>query len=427
MKCSPNVVVNLLITCEYRGVKATFLQHNMKNKHRTSLNFSTMLKRLCLAFLVLGHSFYSTSQSLKTVVIDPGHGGADPGAIGPTKKYEKDVVLAVSLYLGEMIKKAYPDVKVIYTRETDKFVGLADRAEMANKLKADLFISIHANASSNSSAYGSESFVLGLHATSAALDVAKRENAVITLEEDHATKYESFDPNDPESYIWLSMRQNTFLNQSINLADNVQDEFTNKLKRFNRGVKQAGFLVLYRTTMPSILVEIGFISNPSEEKWMSNADGQQEIATSLFKAFSKYKNHVDGSSADNVSDNNSNADKEKKNNNDKENPDKNQQNNNNQTTQNDVPSSNEPVFSVQVMATPKKADLSKSPFTDYQDVIEYNAGGLYKYAIGKCKTYKEAVDLQSRLRKEGFDSAFVVAFLKGERIDLNKARELAKQ
>jgi N-acetylmuramoyl-L-alanine amidase len=379
-------------------------------------------KRGIAVLLVLLATFSVNAQmGIKTVVIDPGHGGSDPGAVGPTKKYEKDVVLSISLKLGEQIRKAYPDVKVVYTRETDKFLGLADRADMANKLKADLFISIHANASTNSTAYGSETWVLGLHKNDAWLEVAKRENAVITLEEDYSTKYDQFDPNDPESYIWLSMRQNAYLNQSIGLAADIQKHFTS-VKRFDRGVKQAGFLVLYRTTMPAILVEVGFISNPTEEKYLASTDGQDEIANSLFKAFSNYKKEVDGvnSAVNGDTENKTDGGKTETAGNEKV-----------EQPQPIKPDSNlgngRPVFSVQVMASPKQVVVDTKNFKGHTDVIEYISGGLYKYAIGRSDTFTQAVEMQKKLRDEGFESAFVVAFLNGERIDVNKAKELAKQ
>lgn len=422
--------VNLLITCGNRWLKATVLGAIMIGFRHNWLHRVTSRKRILAFVLACMLPIFSHAQgqemALKKVVIDPGHGGSDPGAVGPTKKYEKNVVLAVSLFLGEMIKKEYPDVEVIYTRDNDKFVGLAERAELANKVKADLFISIHANAATNPSAYGSESWVLGLHKSAAALEVAKRENAVITLEEDYQNKYESFNPSDPESYIWLSMRQNAFLDQSIRLAGSVQNQFTNGIKRFNRGVKQAGFLVLYRTTMPSILVEIGFISNPKEEAWMASETGQKEISASLFRAFDEYKKSVDGVNAE------LNGEKSHSPPTDNQTSTKNGEDQA-KNTQGDgisngkVPDSKHVVFSVQVMATPKPVEMVPQNFGGHTDVVEYISGGLYKYSIGRCATFTEVMELQKKLRSEGYDSAFVIAFLNGERIDLNKARELAKQ
>lgn len=253
---------------------------------------------LCiLTLLVFSAAKANNGFEIKTVVIDAGHGGKDPGAIGPGKTYEKNVALAVALKLGEMIKKSYPDVNVIYTRKTDVFLELHERAEIANKNKADLFIAIHCNSSTNSAVYGSSSYVLGLHRTEANLEVAKRENAVILLEEDRDKNYE-FDPNTPEGHIIMSMKQNAFLEQSISFASKGEVYMESYGKRKTLGVKQAGFYVLYKTAMPSILAEIGFISNPDEEKYLASAKGQEIIAGSLFKAFSEYKVDMEDSEAE---------------------------------------------------------------------------------------------------------------------------------
>ncbi len=233
--------------------------------------------------------------SLKTVVIDAGHGGKDPGAIGLNKTQEKDVALAVALNLGKKIKETYPEVKVLYTRITDVFIPLVDRANFANKNKADLFISIHCNSAVNRTAKGSSTYVLGLHKTQDNLDVAKRENAVIELEENVEKNYD-FNPNSPEGHIIMSMKQNAFLEQSIDIAARIENELTGrKGNNDSRGVKQAGFFVLYQTSMPSLLAEIGFISNPTEEMYLASKEGQDEIAEGIFNAFSSYKAHIEKS------------------------------------------------------------------------------------------------------------------------------------
>lgn len=231
---------------------------------------------------------------LKTVVIDAGHGGKDPGAIGSGKTNEKDIALVVALKLGDYITKNFPEVNVVYTRKSDVFLELHERAEIANKTKADLFIAVHVNSSTNADAYGTSCYVLGLHRTEANLEVAKRENAVINLEDDKDKNYE-FDPNSPEGHIIMSMKQNAFLDQSIDIASKVENQFENYAKRKSLGVKQAGFYVLYKTTMPSILAEIGFISNAEEEKYLNSVKGQDLIATSLFNAFKDYKIELEGS------------------------------------------------------------------------------------------------------------------------------------
>ena len=231
--------------------------------------------------------------SIKTVVIDAGHGGKDPGAIGSGKTREKDIALQVALKLGEYISKNFPDVNVVYTRKTDVFIELHERAEIANKAKADLFIAVHINSSTNPEFYGTSTYVLGLHRSEANLEVAKRENAVILLEDDRDKNYE-FDPNSPEGHIIMSMKQNAFLEQSIDIASKIENQFENHAHRKSMGVKQAGFYVLYKTAMPSLLAEIGFISNPEEEKYLNSDKGQDQIASSLFNAFKKYKTEMEG-------------------------------------------------------------------------------------------------------------------------------------
>lgn len=250
---------------------------------------------LCLVLMFVGLAANAQSKfTLKTVVIDAGHGGKDPGAIGQSKTNEKDIALVVALKLGDYIQKQYPSVNVIYTRKTDVFLELHERAAIANKNKADLFIAVHVNSSPNKETYGTSTYVLGLHRTEANLEVAKRENSVINLEDDKDKNYD-FDPNTPEGHIIMSMKQNAFLDQSIDFASKVENQFENYAKRKSLGVKQAGFYVLYKTAMPSILAEIGFISNAEEEKYLNSVKGQDLIATGLFNAFKDYKTELEGS------------------------------------------------------------------------------------------------------------------------------------
>jgi N-acetylmuramoyl-L-alanine amidase len=258
------------------------------------------MKRFTLLFLVLVFtgSFHAALYAsvkpykLKTVVIDAGHGGHDPGCHG-IKSKEKDIALDVALKLGKAIEDNYPDVKVVYTRKTDVFVELVERAEIANKAKADLFISIHCNANDNKAAYGSETYAMGLHVSEANLNVAKRENSVILLEENYEQNYDGFDPKSTEAYIIFSLYQSNNLDRSLSLASKVQDQFSNKLQRFNRGVKQAGFIVLYKTNMPSILIELGFLSNKDDEKYLVSESGQNEMSASIFHAFKTYKSEME--------------------------------------------------------------------------------------------------------------------------------------
>lgn len=232
------------------------------------------------------------AQKVRKVVIDAGHGGHDPGATGKTSR-EKDITLALALKTGKYIEENMPDVQVIYTRKTDVFVELYKRAKIANEAKADLFISIHCNANKSTTPYGAETYVMGLHKSEANLAVAQTENAAIMLEDDYHVKYDGFDPTSPEGYIFFTMLQNAFLDQSLMLASNVQKHFKERVNLFDRGVKQAGFLVLYKTTMPAVLIETGFISNAKEEKILASEEGQNYLASAIFRAVKDYKRMVE--------------------------------------------------------------------------------------------------------------------------------------
>lgn len=389
----------------------------------TLLYKSYAKKRIFFTFLVsivllFSNSLYSqTGLGIKTVVIDAGHGGKDPGAVGKTKLQEKDVVLDVSLQLGDLIKAAYPEVKVIYTRSTDVFIGLSKRAKIANDAGADLFISIHSNAAANTKAKGFESFVLGLHKSEAALEVAKLENSSILMEDDHEQKYESFDPNDPDAYIALSMRQNAFLDQSLKLADLFQKNCVGDLKRPDRGVKQAGFLVLYRTTMPSVLVELGFLSNLEEEKLLSTTEGRGGFAKELFDAFSTYKKQndiVDGALDPNkVKESNSDG------------PIK-AVNKTNESTISDAKNESSIVFKVQLATSTTKLETAPYNFKGLKGVERFEIGKKYKYTVGKFASVDEAKIKQKEVRALGYETAFVIAYENGKRLDLQKAIEKSK-
>ena len=259
------------------------------------------MKRLIALIIVLlvatGPVFSQKKETyrVRTVVIDPGHGGAKPGAQGK-RSQEKAITLAVAKKFGKLIEDNYPDVKVIFTRTTDVDISLAERAHIANRNKADLFISIHANSHPTSTPTGVETFVMGLSESRANLEVAKKENADILLEADYKDNadYSGFDPNAPETYVMLTMFQNAFIDKSLNLAQAIQTQYKQNLKTINRGVKQAELYVLYKTTCPSVLTEIGFISNPEEESFMLSDEGQAKIAVCLFNAFMTYKSTEDG-------------------------------------------------------------------------------------------------------------------------------------
>ncbi len=370
---------------------------------------------------------------LRTVVIDPGHGGSDPGAVSGGVR-EKDLVLAVGIRLGNMIKEAYPGVKIVYTRSTDKFIPLHTRASLAVKNKADLFISLHANWVAQTTVRGTETFTLGLHRSLENLEVAKKENSVILLEEDYTTNYEGFNPNEPESYIMFESMQSEYQTQSISLAASIQNEFTRNLKLNNRGVKQAGFLVLRQTSMPSVLVEIGFISNPAERKFLISEDGKTKVAQSIFKAFTIYKKGIDSKSnftvtayepkdtspvaapEPRVSDSRP-APKEKI------------------PVKQDVPSatpaketgksagkaaSASTWYSIQVSAIAKSVEPTPDNFKGEKNIILIKVSPWYKYFSGKFNTTGEALAEQNRLRKK-FPEAFVVIVENGNPRALKKS------
>ena len=261
-----------------------------------------MLRNSACVFLIVTMAFSSMITSAQNadyvfdkIVIDAGHGGKDPGAtIGGV--FEKDIVLDVALRAGEMVKKKFPDIKVVYTRDKDVFIPLDDRADIANKQKADLFISIHVNSCPKNTIYGAETYILGQHRSQENLDVAKMENSVILLEDDYSTRYEGFDPNQAESYIMFEMIQNEFLEQSRLFADKVQKNIISLTERKDRGVRQAGFLVLRKTAMPSVLIELGFLSNDNERKFLTSGKGTDLMAQSIFSSVSDYKQRLDARS-----------------------------------------------------------------------------------------------------------------------------------
>ena len=249
------------------------------------LSFSILL--LLSSFTPLDHA----SNEIKVIVLDAGHGGKDPGCLGKFSSIEKQVNLDIVLKLGELIKKNMPGVKVVYTRNTDKFVELHDRAALANKNNADLFISIHAN-SGPDGMHGTETYCMGLHKTEQNLDVAKRENSVIKLEKNKAENYDGFDPNSPESYILFSLYQSAYLHNSIKFAQKIEREFKYE-GRHSRGVKQAGFLVLWKTSMPSVLIETGFLTDPEDAKFLKEDWGRLNLAERIYCALEEYKKEME--------------------------------------------------------------------------------------------------------------------------------------
>jgi len=335
---------------------------------------------------------------LRTVVIDPGHGGEDPGNLGTGryKKQEKHIALAISLKLGKYINDNLEDVKVIYTRDNDEFIGLKERAKIANDANADLFICIHANANNSSAPYGTNTYVMGLHVEKEHLEVAKRENSSILMEDDYKVKYEGFDPNSPEANIILGMVQNAYLDQSLALAAKVQKQFKERAKRKDRGVRQAGFMVLHQTTMPSILVETGFLTNKEEEKYLHSEKGQDYIASAIYRAFKDYKTDVE-----------------------------NQMNTTFPITVEpkvvDTVSGDIIAFRIQIVTSSSKIALDSPEFKELGEMKEYIASGYYKYTVGDERDLEAAYKLQAEVREKGYKSAFIVAFENERRISLADA------
>lgn len=353
-------------------------------------------------------------KHVNVVVIDPGHGGKDFGAsVGNAK--EKDIVLDVALRLGESIKASYPEVKVIYTRSKDVFIPLYDRANIANKNKADVFISIHVNGTQNSTAQGTETFVLGEHRSKENLEVEKKENSVILLEDDYTTTYEGYDPNSPESNIMFLAIQSEYLEQSIMFASEVQEQFRSA-KRGDRSVKQAGFLVLRQTTMPSVLIELGFISHPNERNYLISEHGKTTLSASIFNAFKAYKRKIEEKSSFAIL-----TEKGKVNNSSEQSiiP-KNQASE--VVTNIQITNASKIYYSVQIGASKNKIDPSPSNFKGEKNVFINESKNITRYFSGKFDNYDEAVKEKNRIEKK-FPESFVVAFKNNELISVKMAQE----
>ena len=356
---------------------------------------------ILIPFLLMGFvntSFAQRSQTF-TVVLDPGHGGKDPGALGAISK-EKDIVLSVAKKLGEKINKNHSDVKVIFTRTTDKFVPLNERPKIANKANAQLFISLHCNALDRrkASPQGVETYILGLHRSEDNLEVAKRENSVIVYEDNYETKYQGFDPKEPESYIIFEFMSNKFLEQSLNFATLTQHELINGAKRSNRKVKQAGFLVLRETGMPSVLIELGFISNRTEEKFLNSTNGQNILVNSIHTAFTEYKREYDKRNKYAVSGNSDITNKT--------NP-----------YESEVVETNTDIeYKIQFLTAPKKYNANARAFKGLNKVEYYQDGSTYKYTYGSGKSEKELFSLLREVKTK-FKDAFIVGFKDGRRVN----------
>lgn len=399
-----------------------------------------MLKRLYtyLTLLLLCSSISMAAQQRFTLVIDPGHGGHDAGAVGSFSK-EKDINLRTALAFGRYVENNCPDVRVIYTRKTDVFVTLYGRAEIANKAKADLFISIHTNALANNHvARGLETYTLGMHRAGDNLDVAKRENSVILVENDYKQHYEGFDPNSAESYIMFEFMQDHNMARSVELAKYVQNNVCATANRPDKGVKQAGFLVLRETSMPSCLIELGFISTPADEQQLNNETHIDNIARGIYQAFVAYKNRYDGNTVipSRVKENNSThvttpiVASEMVQSTKKEEPKK-------QETKTEEPKKKEakkdapkkpevkkeatdaPVFKIQVFISDKQLSEKDSRMKG-EKADFYKEDKFYKYTVGSSTNYNEIYRLRKTLL-EKFPQAFIIAFKNGEKMNVNEA------
>ncbi len=335
------------------------------------------------------------------VVLDAGHGGKDNGNRG-NGYYEKNIALNITLNIGQKLEKI-KGVKVIYTRKDDRFIELNNRAEIANKADANLFISIHCDAFTSSKAYGAGTFVLGLHRNQDNFRIAQKENSVIFLEEDYESKYDGFDPNNPESVISLVLMQETYLDQSIIAASTIQQSFVKNLKRKDRTVKQAGFLVLRETYMPSVLVEVGFLTNANEGAYLNSSKGQREISNAITEAILSYKSALSSSLATSVSTNTISIDEPEV------------------VTQKDIANTtNENIsFVVQIAASSKKIALDSENFNGLFPIkIEQN-NGLYRYYYGNTINFDDVLKLKKKAQKRGYEHAFIVAFKNGKKVKLS--------
>lgn len=394
-------------------------------------------------FLYIVYSVFCVSMMMAqkhpfTVVIDAGHGGHDSGAVGKISQ-EKKLNLDVTLMLGKLIEENYPEVKVYYTRKTDVFLTLQQRADFVNKHNADLFICIHTNAAENRSASGAETFVLGIDKMQSNLDVAMRENAVMLLEDDYKTAYEGFDPSSVDSYIMFELMQDQYIDQSLQFATGVQQQFSGVLKRADRGVRQAGFWVLHKSACPSVLVEMGFISNAAEEKYLASDQGKQEISGAIFDAFVNYKAVVDRRAGieprivnrqlaepaqeEMKADDAPKAEKAEVIKSDKV----------SKAEKTELAAAEEvslpaeqpelPVYRVQIFSTTKELPKNDGTFRGLKNCKFTRDGKFYKYTYGEDTDYETILDIQKELRAK-FKDCFIVAFYKGKQIPVKEARAM---
>lgn len=399
------------------------------------------------AIQIAGHE--PANNKRFTVVIDAGHGGHDPGAIGHRGK-EKNINLSVALKLGRLIERNCSDTRVVYTRSTDKFVALHERAEIANNAKANLFISIHTNslASRTTKVSGTETYTLGLHKTEENLEVAKKENSVILIESDYKKQYAGFNPNSAESYIIFEFLQDKYMSQSVSFAKSIQQQFKQTARRPDKGVHQAGFLVLRETSMPSVLIELGYINNPTEEAYLLSDNGSSALAQSIYKAFAKYRNlrneeHAENSvpaqqsvesqpqipegkeiQESNVIIDQPAAEEAKPDNATKREAVKaeaNQEPQSKPIRQQEAQSQDKPVFKIQILTAGRVLQKGSPKFKGLSPVSYYKENGIYKYTYCESTNYNHVLREKRSKVDSKFKDAFIIAFKNGEKMNVSQA------
>jgi len=376
-----------------------------------------------------------------TVVLDAGHGGNDPGAIGKTAK-EKNINLSIALAVGKLLNSSDPSINVVYTRRKDVFVTLQNRAQIANKCNADLFVSIHTNSlpRGRNTTMGTETYTLGLHRTQENLEVSKRENSVILIEDDYKTRYAGFNPNSAESYIIFEFMQDKNMTQSVQLASLIQQQFRTTAKRIDRGVRQAGFLVLHATSMPSVLIEVGYISTPAEERYLTSQAGINAMSRSISQAILKYKSAQKGTGkgavakesepeptqiaegtqtkqpekADNVTSANQPKSPAATKTESKGRPNVPTATKTNNTAQGEI------IFKVQILASNRELKKNNPQLKGLSPIGFYKEGGLYKYTYGESSDYNQILRLRRKVAAK-FKGAFIIAFRDGEKMNVNEA------
>lgn len=364
----------------------------------------TLLRYAFLAICLLSATQVSAvdKDGKFILVIDPGHGGKDPGAVNG-KSQEKTINLNIALKMGKLIEENCSNVKVIYTRKTDVFVELYKRADIANKAGADMFISVHTNSAKSKSANGAETYLLGVeeNRTSANFNAAIEENKAILLENDYETHYEGYNPNSPESMIIFQFMQNEYQKESLKMATMTQNRMTGNAKRPDRGVHQAGYLVLWKSTMPSILIELGFISNDNECKYLTSQKGIDEMGQSLYLAFKDYLDYYNSQLEKAVPVSQAIGNKGQDNN-------------------------EPPVYKVQFMSVKKPLSQNDKKLKAYDNVSYYTEDGIFKYTCGDTTDYEAVLNTKKEVQKK-YKDAFVVAFYQGKKISVKQAREISSQ